>query len=40
MKLPAYTPIEDPNRLLNFMVQTVWGLTDPPRFYELMAEAQ
>ena len=40
MKLPAYTPIEDPNRLLNFMVQTVWGLTDPHRFYELMAEAQ
>ncbi len=40
MKLPAHTPIEDTSRVLNFMVQTVWGLTDPARFYELMAEAQ
>jgi predicted O-linked N-acetylglucosamine transferase (SPINDLY family) len=40
MQLPALTPIEDPNRVLNFMVQTVWGLTDPARFYALMAEAQ
>lgn len=40
MKLPAHMPIENPNRVINFMVQTVWGLTDPVRFYALMAEAQ
>ena len=40
MKLPAQTPIADPNKVLNFMVQTTWGITDPVRFYQLMAEAQ
>ncbi|MES2324963.1 MAG: TylF/MycF/NovP-related O-methyltransferase [Pseudomonadota bacterium] len=40
MKLPAQTPIIDPNKVLNFMVQTTWGITDPVRFYQLMAEAQ
>jgi len=40
MKLPAHTPIADPNRVISFMVQTVWGLTDPQKFYALMAEAQ
>ncbi len=40
MKLPDHTPIEEPSRVMNFMVPTVWGLTDPVRFYALMAEAQ
>ncbi|WP_317204581.1 TylF/MycF/NovP-related O-methyltransferase [Janthinobacterium sp.] len=40
MKLPAHTPIADPSRIMNFMVQTVWGLTDPARFYALMEEAK
>ncbi|WP_395404482.1 tetratricopeptide repeat protein [Pseudoduganella sp. UC29_106] len=40
MKLPAHTPIENPERVINFMVRTVWGLTDPARFYQLMEEAR
>ncbi len=40
MKLPEHTPIEDPNRVISFMVRTVWGLTDPARFYQLMEEAK
>jgi predicted O-linked N-acetylglucosamine transferase (SPINDLY family) len=40
MKLPDQTPIEDPQRVINFMVRTVWGLTDPARFYQLMDEAR
>lgn len=40
MKLPLHTPIEDPGRIMNFVVPTVWGLTDSARFYALMAEAQ
>ncbi|TFW18192.1 hypothetical protein E4L96_13475 [Massilia arenosa] len=40
MKLPPHTPIEDPNRVINFRVPTVWGITDPARFYALLEEAQ
>jgi len=40
MILPPQTPIEDPNRVISFMVRTVWGLTDPQRFYQLMEEAR
>lgn len=40
MQLPQHTPIDDPRRVINFMVQTVWGLSDPVRFYKLMEEAR
>jgi hypothetical protein len=40
MQLPPHTPVENPDRVMNFMVRTVWGLTDPVRFYQLMDEAQ
>jgi hypothetical protein len=40
MQLPPHTPIENPDRVMSFMVRTVWGLTDPARFYQLMDEAQ
>ena len=41
MQLPAHVPLttEQQNRVLNFMTRTVWGLTDPARFYEIMDEA-
>jgi predicted O-linked N-acetylglucosamine transferase (SPINDLY family) len=41
MKLPEHIPldIEQQSRVINFMVKTVWGLTDPARFYEIMEEA-
>ncbi|NEX59654.1 O-linked N-acetylglucosamine transferase family protein [Noviherbaspirillum galbum] len=39
MQLPKITPMENPARVQNFMVRTVWGLTDPARFYALMDEA-
>ena len=39
MKLPHITPITQPGRVVNFKVNTSWGLTDPARFYALMDEA-
>lgn len=41
MQLPAYVPMDaaQQTRVLNFMVKTVWGLTDSARFYEIMDEA-
>lgn len=39
MQLPKMTPMEDPTRVSNFTMKTVWGLTDPARFYALMEEA-
>lgn len=41
MQLPKHVPMdaEQQGRVLNFMVKTVWGLTDPARFYEIMEEA-
>lgn len=39
MQLPKLPPIEDPSRVSNFMVKTVWGISDPVRFYALMEEA-
>ena len=40
MQLPPHLPMgaEQQARVLNFMVKTVWGLTDPARFYEIMEE--
>jgi predicted O-linked N-acetylglucosamine transferase (SPINDLY family) len=41
MQLPSHIPLEPQQqaRVINFMVKTVWGLTDPVRFYEIMDEA-
>lgn len=39
MQLPHIPPIADANRVVNFVVKTRWGLTDPARFYAHMDEA-
>ena len=41
MKLPPHVQLDaqQQSRVFSFMVKTVWGLTDPARFYEIMEEA-